>query len=301
MNPRQQPLRRRRRLNSNVTRKDGRSRSGLFLRQFIVGVILVLIISFLGAALWYGTRLEIFTITNVEVGGGETISHSLIRDLVEEELQGEYYNLIPKRFSLTYPEQTIISKVKKFPRVKDVVLEKKGNQTISLTVTEYYPFALWCKSPENTDQSPCYFLDVEGYSFIEAPPLSGSSMLRYFDRNSTPEAGQQPFNTSFMNSTSRFAVAIGKDLGFGTVYIERVSAEEVDYHLAGGGVLKATIPQDVDETIKNLSAILATNDFKHLAPGNFQYIDLRFGSKIFINEETSSSTSSSTPGVGEEL
>ena len=104
-----------------------------------------------------------------------------------------------------------------------------------------------------------------------------------------------------MNSTSRFAIAIGKDLGFGTVYIERVSEEEVHYHIAGGGILKTTVLQDVDETIENLSAVLGTEDFNHLAPGNFKYIDLRFGSKIFINEETASSTATSTASVEEEL
>lgn len=295
-----QPVRRRR-LNHNVPKKVGRSKSRLFLRQFLIGGVWFLVLALLGAGVWYGTRLEVFTITKVEVQGGETISHSSVRDLVEAELQGEYYKLIPKRFSLTYPEQVIVSKVKGLPRVKDVIFEKKGNTTISLTLSEYYPFALWCQSPENTGSTSCYFLDIEGYSFIEAPPLSGSSMLRYFDRNYTPEAGQQPFNAAFMNSTSRFAVAIGKDLGFGTVYIERVSLEEVHYHIAGGGILKTTVLQDVDETIENLSAVLGTEEFKHLAPGNFQYIDLRFGSKIFINEETASSTATSTSSTSEEL
>jgi hypothetical protein len=300
MNPRQQV--RRRRLNHSVPKKEGRPKSRLFLRQFIIGGILFLLLALIGAAAWYGTRLEIFTITNVEVEGGETISHSLVRGLVEEELRGEYYNLIPKRFSLTYPEELIISKVKSVPRVKDVVLEKSGHQTISITLSEYYPFALWCESAsgDNVNSSACFFLDIEGYSFIAAPPLNGSSMLRYFDNSVTPEAGKQPFNTAFMNSTSRFAIAIGKDLGFGTVYIERVSPEEVNYHIAGGGILKTTVVQDVDETIENLSAVLGTEEFKHLAPGNFKYIDLRFGSKVFINEETASSTAATSTTSAEE-
>ena len=292
---------RRRRLNRGVSRKDSRPQSRLFLRQFLIGGVWFLALALLCAAMWYGTRLEMFTITNVEVDGGETISHEAVHDLVEDELQGEYYRLVPKRFSMTYPEETIISKVKALPRVKNVTLEKKRHQTLALHISEYYPFALWCDSPESTSSNPCYFLDVEGYSFIEAPPLNGSSMLRYFDTNSTPGAGQQPFNTAFMNSTSRFAIAIGKDLGFGTVYVERVSEEEVDYHIAGGGILKTTVLQDVDETIENLSAVLGTEEFAHLAPGNFKYIDLRFGSKIFINEETASSTAASTPSASEEL
>ena len=54
--------------------------------------------------------------------------------------------------------------------------------------------------------------------------------------------------------------------------------------------------------IENLKTILVSEEFSHLKPGNFQYIDLRFGNKIFVNEEEVGSveeneTSTSTSGV----
>jgi hypothetical protein len=56
--------------------------------------------------------------------------------------------------------------------------------------------------------------------------------------------------------------------------------------------------------INNLMAVISSPDFSHLKPGNFQYIDLRYGNKVFVNEEevvvpeefdvVSTSTSSAT-------
>jgi hypothetical protein len=46
------------------------------------------------------------------------------------------------------------------------------------------------------------------------------------------------------------------------------------------------------ETLSNLETILASGTFTHLKPGNFQYVDLRFGSKVFVNEAP---VASSTP------
>jgi hypothetical protein len=49
---------------------------------------------------------------------------------------------------------------------------------------------------------------------------------------------------------------------------------------------------------QNLKTILASEEFAHIAPGEFQYIDLRFGDKVFVREANmdTSTTSSSTQG-----
>ncbi len=55
--------------------------------------------------------------------------------------------------------------------------------------------------------------------------------------------------------------------------------------MVGGSELKTVASKDAQETIDNLLVVLASEEFAHLKPGNFQYIDLRFGNKVFVNEE----------------
>ena len=49
-----------------------------------------------------------------------------------------------------------------------------------------------------------------------------------------------------------------------------------------------------EETVANLRSILASDEFNDLQPGSFQYIDLRFGNKVFVNKEDPSLIAAST-------
>jgi hypothetical protein len=55
-------------------------------------------------------------------------------------------------------------------------------------------------------------------------------------------------------------------------------------HIVDGGELKVTLTQEPQVTVNNLNVVLTSEEFKGVQPGNFQYIDLRFGNKVFVNE-----------------
>ena len=71
---------------------------------------------------------------------------------------------------------------------------------------------------------------------------------------------------------------------------EKIGPEEVTFEVAGGGQIKVTLTQPIEDSLGNLEVLLSSPDFDHLAPGNFQYIDLRFGDKVFVNEEVLTAT-----------
>lgn len=283
----------RRRFSPTVENRNKRqSRARFWHRSFLVFVSMVFLSAVL-AVVWYGTRFETFTITDVKVEGGDTISHEKIKEIAKKRLEGEYYHIVPRRFSFTYPAKEITAEIKALSRVKDVTVELSNKNTVLIKITEYYPFALWCKS-KSDDLSACFFLDADGYSFIEAPVLNGGSMLRYFDQRIEPKAAEQPFTSVFMSDTSRLALVLARDFNFPVTHVERTAPDEVIYYLPSGSYIKASLRQSVDSTTSNLSTILGSADFKHLEPGNFLYIDLRFGNKVFVNEGMEESVSTST-------
>jgi len=269
----------------------------LVLRQIFVGLSLILFMSLVTVVIWYGSRLEIFTITDINVDGGETISHAEVQKIADQELMGEYYSIIPKRFAWFYPAEIILDKIKNLPRVKDVQIDLEGNNTLNVNLSEYYPFALWCDEAEA--DSLCMFLDADGYAFITAPAMNGSSMLRYYDPDTAVQEKFQAFTPNFLSLTSRLALLVVKDAGFSISYIEKVSNEEANLHLAGGGMIKVSTKQTVEDTFANLVSVLQVDEFKNIKPGNFQYIDLRFGNKVFINDEDTVSTT--TPPLVEDI
>lgn len=262
-----------------------RKTRGSIPTQFWVGVFLLGVSSIIVGVLWFGSRLEFLTITNVRVSGGETIDREAVRQAVAAELEGEYYRLVPRRFIWTYPEDLIRAKVGSWPRVSAVTLDISENNTLEIYLEEYLPYALWCVGQIiGPSTGPCVFLDVSGRAFSEAPPLIGTSLLRYYN-GKTPEVGKGPFSAEFLSDTARFVLESRLRFGFEVAAVESVGQDEVSYHLRGGGILKTTLRRTVKETLDNLTVILASRQFEHLKPGNFAYIDLRFGDKVFVNEK----------------
>lgn len=268
---------------SKNRRARGLTQNFLF-GQLMVGVLLLLGVALIGAIVWYGSRMESLTISRVEVEGGETIDHNVVRQIAEAEIAGGYYRLVPRRFLWTYPEEEILAKIRSLPRVSSVVLDASESEVLHIYLKEYEPFALWCAGAEGGSvKEPCVFIDSEGQAFAAAPSLAGTALLRYRN-NDTPKVGEKPFGPTFLKETHRFATEVSERFNLPVGIIEWIGQEDVSFYVRGGGILKTTLRQPVNDTLDNLNVILVSKKFEHLSPGNFDYIDLRFGDKVFVNE-----------------
>ncbi|MFT5037039.1 MAG: cell division septal protein FtsQ [Candidatus Azotimanducaceae bacterium] len=264
--------------------------------QILVGFSIAICIGLLGTGVWYGSRVATLTITDVEVLGGETIAHEEVLRLAYEELEGAYYKLVPRRFAWTYPEQKITERISGLERMKNVHVERTSGTSITIAFEEYRPFALWC---EHLDSKECLFLDRDGFSFAAAPKLQGSAFVRFSYTDTIPELATFAFDGEFIKTTEEFITRAYDQLALNIIQVEKTAKDELVYHISGGGQLKVTQRMTTDETLDNLATILSSKEFEHIEPGNFQYIDLRYGNKIFVNEEepsleTASTTASST-------
>ncbi len=264
----------------------------MFVRQFFIGLATASLLALLITGIWHLTRMKSLTIVDVQVVGGETISHEEIKSLVNLELIGSYYKLVPKRFTYLYPNSTISKKIARIPRVKNVNIEISSRTTMIVTFEEYQAFALWC---ENLASKDCLFLDRFGYAFAVAPRLDGGAFLRYSSEDK-PEVGRVLFDADYIQGTNSFVETTYNQLGLNIMQVKR-ELDDVTYYIAGGGEIRTTLGMSYLDTLKNLATILTSEEFSHLAPGNFRYVDLRFGNKVFVNEEMlrlASSTSATT-------
>lgn len=262
----------------------GRKTQGGLPRQFWVGVVLSFVLIIVAAVVWYGARLESLTITTVRVHGGETIDREALRAAIAAELEGEYYRLVPRRFVWTYPEASIQNKVNAWPRVRAASLDVSERNTLDIYLEEYLPYALWCAGETGgLVKDPCVFIAADGKAFAIAPALTGTALLRYYNAK-IPAEGVESFTPTFLRDTSHFASELSSRLGFEVSVVEWIGQDDVSFYLRGGGILKTTLRRPVDDTLDDLTVVLASKQFEHIRPGNFAYIDLRFGDKVFVNE-----------------
>lgn len=265
----------------------------MLLKQLAVGVGLFSLVGLLVAGLWYGTRIDFLTISEVTVIGGETIPHDVVEKIVREKLQGTYIGIIPRQFVWFYPQEEIVEAIYSVPRMKDPSVVRNGKK-VSVQFSEYEPYALWCKERESVD---CLFIDATGYAFGVAPKLTGGAFVRYRTLGREMKVGTNMADRTALDTMEKFVDLVETNLKFAITQIETDTAGDVFYIVAGGGEFKATLRDDATKVYDNLRTILASKEFSDISAGNFQYIDLRFGNKVFVNEEAggaNSTTSTST-------
>ena len=254
---------------------------GLLTLAVVAGVII---------GIWHGTRLPSVTLTTVEVSGGKTVSSELVRAAVATELNGSYLGLIPYRFAWLYPEESVYESVQDLERVHDVEIERVDGETLNVTFDEHIPTALWCKPEASTD---CYFLDSAAYAFTEAPHLAGSNFLRFITSGREPVIGHLIADPSDFN----FFITLADTLAAHEWFVASVEIDQVGdgyLTLQGGSELKVSTAAAPTRVVDNLLTLLTTPNFGHLAPGNFQYIDLRFGEKIYVQEDIATTSKETT-------
>lgn len=264
------------------------------LKQLGYGVALFSTIALIAYAVWHIARLETFTLKNVEVIGGQTIDPDTIRARAETLLEGDYFKIIPRRFTYFYPKLDIESQLLSIERVKNVQVERTSRNTLTIVYEEYVPYALWCDIEENEQ---CLFIDSSGYAYAGAPELRGGAFVRYETIGSSPERNVYGFDKEEIEFTRGFIDMLEERIGVYVISVAVDTEGDAYFNLSGGGQLIVSMRENKEGVVENLITILSSEEFRHIEPGNFQYIDLRFGNKIFVNEELESETSSSTEEI----
>ena len=282
------------RYRSNTRRKvrtldPGRA---LLLKQALVGIILFLTLGGLLTAVWYGTRLESFTIEEIRVEGGDTIPHDAVYDVAWTALEGAYMYLIPKRFSYLYPAESIVSAIAAIERVASVTVTRPTLRSLEIYFTEHTPYALWC----NGYGDSCVFVTTEGYAFASAANLTGGVLVRLYDKRDEPTIGRSVFADDQMDSIGSLVSALEQDIAWGVDVVELDANDRVTVRTTNQSALYVHLSQPVSHTIHYLQSLLRSDEYNHLDDGTFAYIDMRFGNRLFVNQSTVAGVATSTDG-----
>lgn len=254
----------------------------IFWKRIIVGGTSMIVLASVCALVFYGTRLSVFTVNGVVVHGTETVPEGDVRARTDALLAGAYYGLVPHRFRPTLPEQQIIESVEGLARVSSATVHTEGKNVV-VTVVEHTPEMLWCASAIAT--STCYYVDETGSAYEKSPELVGSALLRFITEGVEPTPGA----SLLTNETRSLLIDIGAILEerheFRIARIEYFANGDAILYLTQGGHLLVATTNNLAETYDNLSSVLSTEEYAHLKPGKFEYIDLRFGNKVFVQKD----------------
>jgi hypothetical protein len=136
------------------------------------------------------------------------------------------------------------------------------------------------------------FRNQDGYAFAEAPILHGGTFLRHFVSASANLETGQVIEPELLSAINVFIDQMKVVLHFRINSLTYMLDNDISFNVNGGGQIIISAKKDLTETLENIAAVLDSDEFKHIEPGNFKYIDARFENKIFINEDLSTSTTS---------
>lgn len=255
------------------------------IKKFIRPVLVrnILIVLFLIVVIYAFVFSNFLEITDVEIKKDGIIPVEDINKIVEQEINGKYFNLVSKKNFAFFNAKQLSDKLKNdFRKIKVISIKRDFPNKVSIEIQERTLILSLCS------RGDCYFIDERGYAYEKMNPDSN-----YINRNETieliDESGKEIVENQYvlLPSYIEFIVAIADELKE-NMNIEilkeyrtrsRISEELIVQTKKGWDIyFNAKVP--IEKSIQTLKTLLN----RHLLLrdlNELEYIDLRSENKVF--------------------
>jgi len=240
------------------------------------GVLLFLIALILIGLSW----LPQLRLRDVSVVGTQTIASTTIAQIMEQELARTYWYVLPRSNVLLYPKESIADMLlMQFSPLKKVTVDFENFHTLRVVVEERTPAALWC-GEEPHRETPCTFLDQAGVAYAQAPEYSQGVYVRYFGPLATTTPPQ--YARGAFESLHALVAALGEKTGGDRVDTVAITSDrDVKVALLSGCEIIFALGQDSATVVNHFILALSSSVFADHSLSEFEYIDLRYGNKLY--------------------
>ncbi|PJE73670.1 MAG: hypothetical protein COV02_01300 [Candidatus Terrybacteria bacterium CG10_big_fil_rev_8_21_14_0_10_41_10] len=268
-----------------MTRREeilARSRKIRRRKGFFKALLGMLVFSVLFAGVTWFFHLDFFTIKNVYVRGVETIDEKEIKYKTINNLGGLYFWLLPKDNVFLVSKDNISAKLlNSFARAKSIKVGRNLPDGLDVEVKERINTALSCKS------EVCAYIDEDGFVFERAIAFDGKEFLKFFDEREdsffagssiSPRVGENILDKEEFEKLMRFAETFASEkFSVESVHIKENGSYFINTNEGWNIILNKQT--DIASARENL--VISLNGEIKDKRVNLNYIDLRFGNKIF--------------------
>ncbi len=201
-------------------------------------------------------------------------------------LEGSYVYIIPKNNSIVYPKQALVEHIRNvFPRIEEITISRDGLSGLAIAIKERGFEALWC-GPEPRTEEVCYFVDSNAVIFAEAPQFSGDAYTVYYGPvPEEPVVGHQFVPSTVFQNTQAIVEQAKKLKLFPRKVVFDQSGDYKVFLYTGAYVVVST-KDDPQEVNRHLALLVNTLSDRQLQ--DLDYIDMRFGNKLFYKFKSAS-------------
>ncbi|MDR3571528.1 MAG: hypothetical protein P4L81_05025 [Candidatus Pacebacteria bacterium] len=249
------------------------------LKMVIASYVAALLVA--GAlCLSYVSYLPRYSVESIQVTGAQATSAKSIVDFAQTIIYDGSHHFFSRANVLLYPKAVIEQDIpREFPRVASATITGDAfSNSITITIVERQAFAIWCSS----DSIPaCYAMDQGGFIFSQVPPNATSSGEYVFTGGVSTSSA--PIGQTFVPGHTQGLVAFLQLLGqsgFTPLGASVQNDQDFIVPLSQGFSVYASFGEDPGALVNNLQLVLTSNALAGQQQ-NLQYVDLRFGNKVY--------------------
>lgn len=260
-------------------------------RAIVLLLWTLLFIGVAGGSVYALHRSEV-TIRFVSITGVRLVREDLARSVAEQALSGSYALVIPRRSTFFFPRSDIERELMKtFHPIQGAVVERAGLTGIAIYLTERMPDALWCLSApsaetleaggtDSKEKESCFFMDMNGFVFAAAKDTSDRTDLLRFEGGNLSKPLGETYLPGAYQTLRRFLGDMGKTISRTPQRVFLDEHDDVHVFFKEGGEVRFAARDVGEPLLENVASVFASKRFTD--GGAFEYVDFRFGSKVYI-------------------
>lgn len=254
-----------------------RSRRRIFAA---LGVLFIL----LCVGIIYELNQDATRISHIQIFGAD----QSFADSARAAMRGSYFGIIPRDSTFFFPASRIRTDISAArPDIAAISIFRNGLTGLSIKVDERVPIARWCGSPPSTlatstlSSGICYLFDASGFVYATTSPSEPINPFTVYESASStetpigltlPNAEKLPAALDFARQLDTFGSPVSSVVFRG---------DEVDDYLKSGTRITYVLGNEQSA----FTALVSARGNMNLADGSLEYVDLRFGGKVYLKKK----------------
>ncbi|HVU80326.1 MAG TPA: hypothetical protein VHD37_03120 [Candidatus Paceibacterota bacterium] len=251
-------------------------------RRLVVLASLMFVLLLAAAGLVALCWAPFMRIQGIDVAGVSSANPDAVVQEVRGAIAGAYWGLFPRDNIFLYPKDEIrAGLMARHAAFGSVALSREGFSALRVDVVERAPKALWC-GESAADHTPCLTLDENGAAYALAPDFSGSIYMRYAGQLPQGPLPRQFLAPDRFRALSALADELSRRLSSTTITLVSVEdGTEARVDTASGFIVSFSLDDSGADVLERLNLALSSQPFREHALSDFEYLDLRFGDKLY--------------------
>lgn len=263
-------------ISDSLKRKKQKIKKIKLYSIFGIGILLVV-------GLLYLLQLSAVQISEVNITGNMFVEKNEIEQKTQELLNKKIIGIIPLTNIFVFPKHELVESIIQNPAIASVKIRKDYFKTLSIEITEHEKKIIYCIDLEKTN---CFYVNHDGFVYAQVSDLI------------IPEREIILFNEKEVKNITDIILDIETYTQV-LLFIKNLARQEIkikEIYLKADSTIEFVSRENTrlitsvfDEFEKDFANLIALFDQNILTKDSLQevdYIDLRFGNKVFYKNKT---------------